>query len=385
MNFNLFALLFLIVHVLGSQLDDGNVLRTDPDEAIPDNLIDNLTENLTDNLNDPEFVKQIFIVSISNAQLDEVKYFSEQYPYLTEKFNRDIFSGLIKCFDLFDNEGTCWSIFEILAPSFNDVSSSTTTPLILAVRRDKMVLVNALLKLESVKNFIDKVDEFDRSALMYAAKRGKYFAVKRILDISTESVNLKDFLGKTAIHYACEMNPLDIPVTTGIELPEYLTGSTIADAANKTEIIGLLMANGGEIFSDGPEYKLTAADSNIGILISNFGGKVVVDNNYDVISTLGTGLAVGQAVKLLNKTNALNQIGANVIGILLANPLMLFFNDICYYLMQAILPGVDINLTVSVDIGSGIHEFSFNLLFVILMVPVLKHFYENFVNKPSIF
>jgi hypothetical protein len=64
---------------------------------------------------------------------------------------------------------------------------------------------------------------------------------------------------------------------------------------------------------------------------------------------------------------------------------MMALNDVCYHFMQLLLPGVDVNLNVNIDVGESIHDFSFNVLFVVLMVSVFKQLIENYVKKPEAF
>jgi hypothetical protein len=330
---------------------------------------------------DPDYIKQNFMHSIQSGNIAESKVYAEKYEYLTERFNRDIFSELIKCFEGQDKEESCWELFEVLKPSFFDVSRSTTTPLILAVRRNRMELVAALLKMDDVKKIIDKVDEFDRTALMYAAKRGSYFAVKMILQISSESVNIKDFIGKTAIHYACEMSTshsLDSEKAV-IEVPAYLTGAVDKNVTNKLSIVGIMMNYGGLIFPEGPEYKLTSSDVELSEIITEFSGRVVIQVDAMVIvKRIGLGLALTQGLKFLQMNGILNKIDAKLIGFFLSNPLMTLLNDFCYHLMQFFLPGTDANLVFSIDVGNGFQDFSFNLLFVTSMAFAFKYAIENY-------
>ena len=55
-------------------------------------------------------------------------------------------------------------LFELLKPSFRDVSGSKSTPLIHAVIYNNMDIVNALLTMPGTKDFIDKFDNFGRTA-----------------------------------------------------------------------------------------------------------------------------------------------------------------------------------------------------------------------------
>lgn len=376
MKLVLYCFLLLVACVLGSQLE--NVQDQESDVKFEELLFEN---------EDPEFIKEYFISSIKSGYVAECKVYAEKYEFLTDKFNRDIFSELIKCFESQDKTETCWELFEILKPSFFDVSRSTTTPLILAVRRNRMELVNALLKLEEVKILIDQVDEFDRTALMYAAKRESLFAVQMIVQISVETINAKDFLGKTAIHYACEMNPSAIKTEiSSAEFPSFLTGDIDPDVANKDAIISILMAYGGAIYSDGPEYKLTPADRKVNDIISDFGGKVVVEEKVEnIILRFGTGIAATQLIKILSTGGLFNKINAKLISFFLANPFMILLNKFCYNLMQYFLPGNDANLNITIDVDDCIQEFSFNLLFVFLMVPIYNYFVEKYFKPRNSF
>lgn len=369
------SLLLLVSYVIGSALSTENVQNLDSEAKIEEILSDN---------EDPEYIKQKFMHSIQSGNIAESKVYAEKYNYLTEKFNRNIFSELIKCFESQDKEESCWELFEVLKPSFFDVSRSTTTPLILAVRHNRMELVAALLKMEDVKNIIDKVDEFDRTALMYAAKRGSYFAVKIILQNSSESVNMKDFMGKTAIHYACEMNPkpsLDSEKAV-IEFPAFLTGAVDKNVDNKLSIVGILMIYGGLIYPESPEYKLTASDVELKEMITEFSGRVFIKDDVKIlVKRLGQGLVLFQGLKFLQMNGILNEISAKLIGFFLENPLMMTLNNFCYHFMQFLLPGTDTNFVISIDVGDGSQDFSFNILFVVLMASAVQYAIENYSKK----
>lgn len=376
----LYILFLLISFSIGSQVTDSKDQESiNSSESIESDGFDFDPE-------DPEFMKQNFIFSLMNAQLAQARIYVEKYDYLTNKFNRDIFTGFMKCFDKEDKEDICWEIFEILKPSFFDVSRSTTTPLILAIRQNKMSLVNALLKLDEIKSIIDKIDEFERTALMYAAKRGSLFAVKRILDISSASLNFKDFLGKTAIHYACEMNPLAKTEQPQFQFPSYLSGAVDTDVDNKSTIVAILMAYGGQISQDGPGYNLNSADWELEKLLTDFGGKVFIEDKVeDMVRHLGTGLVLAHIINKNNGAKVLNKMSTKLMGVLFANPMMLALNELCFEVMQALLPGIDANFNFSIEVDDTIHDYSFNLLFVLMMIPVFKHLMEIYVRKQDAF
>ena len=140
-----------------------------------------------------------------------------------------------------------------------------------------MDVVNSLTMPET-KDFIDKVDNFGRTALMYAAKLGSVYAVHHIIRISAASINLKDRFGKTALHYACEMNSLsDENSGPTLKLPSWLTGVANPDSNVKTKYFSRFFWMKGNILPDGPEYKLTTSDSQISKIITDKGGKVVIE------------------------------------------------------------------------------------------------------------
>ena len=51
---------------------------------------------------------------------------------------------------------------------------------------------------------------------------------------------------------------------------------------------------------------------------------------------------------------------------------MIAINDLCYHFQQLISPGMDLNFVVSLDLGYGFQDFSFNILFVILIAIFMK-------------
>lgn len=323
----------------------------------------------------PEIVKQEFTFALINGNVEEVKSSIEKYDYLTRKFNVDIFVGLLKCFNHKSKHETCMELFELLKPSFRDVSGSKSTPLIHAVIYNKMDIVNALLTMPEINVFIDKVDNFGRTALMYAAKLGSFYAVQHIIRISTASINLQDRFGKTALHYACEMNSLrDENSAPTLELPSWLTGVPNPDSNVKNEIFSMILLNGGNILPDGPEYKLTTSDSQISKIVTEKGGKVVIEYTAeDRIAKIVKFTLVSQLKRLLGLTHIYSAVEFVLISVLLANPFMMAINDLCYHIQQIILPGTDFNFVVTLDLGGdGLADFSFNILFVLLMALLVK-------------
>lgn len=338
-----------------------------------------LSENeLEFNLENPEHVKDKFIEAVKIGNVNVSKEYVDKYEYLTEKFNRDIFQGLIDCFDTTESAKQCWEIFELIKLSFGDLSQTTSTPLILAIRHDKTELVHALLKNEDIQRSVGAKDEFERTALMYAAKRGNRFVIQRIFQVSKdvyikEFINAKDFFGKTAIHYACEMHP-----KKSSELPPILIDL-------KLELVSWLIANGAEIYADGPEYKLKSEDDRVRSMIENGNGKVVVEGGVQDVAT-DSGLSIIalkgvhvirmyaialKAAQMIRMYAPLKLITSKLVYILLANPLLSLLNEACFTIQQNLFPGVDMNLNISFDLGDRIQDFSFNILFVMMMVPVL--------------
>lgn len=338
-----------------------------------------IEEEVDIDLDDPEYVKENLIRSIIAANVQQTKNLIEKYEYLVESFNRDIFIGMIRCFDLVENEESCLEILNLIKPSFKDVSKSKTTPLILAIRENKKSLASDLLDFEEVKATIGEKDEFDRTALMYAVKRGNMFVTRRILLISTDSINNKDFLGKTALHYACEMNSVKKEKSLmSMDIPSVLTGAVDEDVSMKFSIVSMLMANGAKVVVNGPEYKLKIGDNIVKKLLESFNGKVVVEySRQDLGLKAGLMAASLPLARLLQLDYPIKSAASSLIYIMLANPLFAVINEACYAIQQAIMPGVDMNLNLSFDLGDNIQDFSFNILFVMLMIPVMMKIGEN--------
>ena len=313
-----------------------------------------------------ESVKQVFIFALMHGDVELAKSFVEKYNYLTSQFNVDIFIGLLQCFNGQEAHETCMELFELIKPSFLDVSESSSSPLIHAIIYNNMDVVNALLKMPEAKNFIDKIDRFGRTALMYAAKRGSYYAVLHILQTSEASVNVIDAMGKTALHYACEMNSLKESNTISFQLPNWITGETDVDATNKLNIFMPIFYAKCNILSNGPEYKLNSSDDKeISEIIKEHKGKVHVEcDSTEIILSIIKSFAL--------KTLIAADLQQDVIGFLFTNPLMMALNNFCYHLQQLIFPGVDMNFVISFDLGDSFQDFSFNILFVLLIAILLS-------------
>ena len=360
--------------------------------ASSDLLLDTDTTGEDDesNVHDPEFVKQQFILSVTKGQVSECQYYVGKYEFLTRHFNRNIFGALLDCFEeLYENSDSCWEIFDLIKPSFADVSRSTSTPLILALRRNRMELFTALINLQSVHDTIDIEDEFARTALMYAAKRGSYNAVKMIIDLSTASINYRDFLGKSVLHYACEMNSISVgieqPLDVNFDILPLISGNSVIDASNKAIIFFMLVANGANIEIHDPEFKLNFQDQYLKYFIRANGGKVSMVKKIDeIISTAAIGVAMLQAANSFGLSGTLKTVGAKLISVFLANPFLMAINEICFRIQKMILPDVDLNLVVSFDLGDRFQDFSFNILFVMLMAPIISKIISG-INLPNPF
>lgn len=327
----------------------------------------------------PAVIKNKFINNVVYGKVSDCKEFIEKYDYLTSRFNRDIFEALIYCFNQKEKHEDCWEIFDMLKPSFSDVSKSTTTPLIMSLRKNNMGIFNALIALDGVKSTVDNVDEFARTALMYAAKRGSFFAVRKIIEVSTNSINKKDFMNKTALHYACEMNPVE---ECKIDSE---TTSSACDAENKYSIFLTLLHNGAEIDYHGPEFKLSSEDGALKDLITAKGGKVTVTTKPEDL--IFQGFVGYTAIELANSfkiTDKLMFLAGKLLPLILANPIMLFFNEICYQIQKCFLPGIDLNVVLSLDLGNEFQDISLNLFFLMMLVPLIKTAVE-FTNKPNAF
>lgn len=342
-------------------------------------------ETIEINTSDPPVIKQKLISAIKDAQVSDCRDLITENGYLLSFFNRDIFSAMISCFDLDGKSEDCWEIFEMIEPSFADVSRSTTTPLIMALRKNKMELFNELMSLESVKKTVDNVDEYARTALMYAAKLGSFFAVRRIIEVSTESVNKKDYMDKTALHYACEMIPID-PNDSERKYATALTGEVDDNVSNKYHIFLALMSNGAKIDFHGPEYKLTSSDESLKLLIVQNGGKVSIQTNpTEIINKALIGFFFMQFANTFKITEKAVYLASKLaVFLLLNNPLMVYLNELCFGMQRFLLPGVDLNLVVSFELKDGFQDVSLNLFFVLLLAAMISSLIKE-VRKQDVF
>ena len=139
------------------------------------------------------------------------------------------------------------------------------------------------------------------------------------------------------------------------------------------QIFKLIYFNEGEIVTDGPEYKLKSSDKKISAVIIDRGGRVVIESTpEDRIAQIAIHIATSQLVRFIGFKNMSNAIKSGLIGTFLANPVMIAINDLCYHFQQLISPGMDLNFVVSLDLGYGFQDFSFNILFVILIAIFMK-------------
>lgn len=246
-----------------------------------------------------------------------------------------------------------------------------------------------LLKLDNVKDTINSVDIFGRSALIYACKAGSFFAVKIILDISADAINLRDMKLKTALHYACEMRPKTSPlegqnIMTSIKsgqldlqkIFEYFQVSD-ADINNKKEIVEFLLSRGAEVIAL-PAYKLTSDDYLVELLLQARGGSVQVTEtlNYKIKKMF----IVASMIKFIHFSGLFEMLKnisvQNIHAIYTKSPLIQI-NNLFYHLQNLILPGVDLNLNISVDVYGSIHDFSFNLFFLAVVAYVIYTWKDN--------
>lgn len=358
--FLFFLFTVLIAMVFGSSLDGA----------------ENASDDDQDDFEQPSVIKHKFINAVAHAQVPECKYFIEKYDYLNSRFNRDVFEAMISCFDLEGRTEDCWEIFEMIQPSFEDVSSSTTTPLIMSLRKNKMEIFKALISLDNVKSTVDNVDEFARTALMYAAKRGSYFAIIKLIEMSTNSIGKKDFMDKTVLHYACEMNLIEICK---------VDSEPSCNADNKYSIFVTLLHNGAKIDYHGPEFKLNSEDGVLKDLIIAKGGKVYVTKKPEDLIFKGLiGLTALQVANTLKITEKAVYLAGKVLPLILANPLMIALNEMCFQIQKTLLPGLDLNLVLSFDLGNEFQDISLNLFFLMLLIPMFNSFVEMY-NKQNAF
>lgn len=351
--YSIFLLASLTALVTGSESD------TDSDNFYAENS----------HTKDPKHVKQDFYFELVNGNVPSVKSYIDKYDYLTQQFNVDIFTGLLKCFNgRFSKHEDCMEIVQLLAPSFRDVSESISTPLIHAIIYNNIEIVNILFMMDEIKDLVDKTDQFGRTALMYAAKSGSCYVVQRILNISNESVNLKDKFGKTALHYACEMNRSTKKETISFELPKWLTGEPDIDTENKLQIFKSIYYREAVILEDGPEYKLTSSDRTISEFITSSGGKVRIESSAEELMIKAFApIAVAHLIKSIVPVDSVASIDPALFNFILANPLILGLNELCYKFQRLLTTDVDLNFVVSLDLGNGFQDYSFNIFFVLLM------------------
>lgn len=326
--------------------------------------------------NNPELVKFRFMEAITNGSVDEASDLARNYTFLTESFNRDIFDKFLKLADKM-SETEISKILKILEPSFADLSNSTSTPLILAIRKNNWSVISELFLMKSVLESVDRSDEFGRTALMYAAKRGSIVCIRKILDESEASINFKDNYDKTAIHYACEMNWIEAPTVFKYlknNLPLAIAGEATSEVKHKYSVVSLLIERGAEVYNYGPEYKLLSSDSVLIDYINNLGGKVMVKDIGDrfIKKALGTYLLAQLAHWLRLDLAALNFI--------LNNPISALVNNICFSVQDLLLPGINLSFNFSVDAGDAVHDFSVSIVFMMVLLQALMQVAKNLSN-----
>lgn len=169
----------------------------------------------------------------------------EYNSFLVDQFNEHHFNALLCLYNHFNQDFSTtefWDFFELLRPSFVNVSGSNTSPLIRAIVVGNMEVFSELLSGHEIGRIVDPIDVFGRTALMYACKIGNVLFINELISLSRISINHKDKEGKTALHYVCEM--------VGDQTSAYYS-------SRKFENAKLLIENGARTFRKGPEYYLS--------------------------------------------------------------------------------------------------------------------------------
>jgi hypothetical protein len=319
-------------------------------------------------INDPHNVKHRFLRMIQMEEIDEAEKLAGEFPYLVDQFNRDIFKELLNSFEKeYADKQVRTKFFELLTPSFLDVSASTTTPLIQSITRPNKEVFTALIQIPGIEAIANKVDNFRRTALMYACNSGDFYLVKQLIGMSRESINFKDDFEKTALHYTCEM-------AGDATDPEYVD--------TKLYIAKMLIGNGATVSIDGPEYKISSLDTELADLISSKRGELVVVEPLAIKMKKITiaSLAV-LFVRVFGLSQSIAYVESALFGLLFNNPLMLGLNEMCFAFQHLILPQYDLNVNISIDSGDAIRDISLNWFFIIFLGYMFRTFVE--VSPPK--
>ncbi len=155
-------------------------------------------------------IKEDFIGAIRSRDVGAASSLVEQNPFLTARFDQSLFTEVLRCYEQENSEIVCEPFYELLEPSFADLSQSETTPFIMSIEPNSFPVFN---KLVLIPAYVKVCDSLNRSALVHAVKMGRRYMFARILrygvlsaDEITELLNVRESENKTILHHVCESN-----------------------------------------------------------------------------------------------------------------------------------------------------------------------------------
>jgi hypothetical protein len=198
--------------------------------------------------------KDILLRAIENGEFESAEELVHGTPSLLDHFDSEIFE---KFLNLLNKDGSylvCSSyehfyFFKLLEPSFHKLSSSKTSPLILSIHLENVLVFKALLELPIAQSIVEFIDEDGRTALIHACMQGNFYYIARLIPLSKQVLEVKDSINQmTALHYLCIL-PHDSDDENYI-------------AEQKHFMLQLFLKHGATITLDSPEYVISSVDKD---------------------------------------------------------------------------------------------------------------------------
>ncbi len=297
----------------------------------------------------PSVAQSDFIFSILNRDLEAAKRLAQDNPFLTAQFNADIFSEILKCYAQEMNQAICEPFYELISPSFTELSKSETTPMIMAVFANSIEVFNKLI--ESSSNLIAK-DTYGRTPLMYAARLDREYMMLRMVMYGLDKVenreellNVRDKHNKSLLHHICESSQTD---------------------SEKAEWVRVLKVYGVQVDTNHPyaanvwAYELRRELVTQGAKVFHKDADKMLELGLDLSLKASLGTAILLRKEIFDFAIPFLFIIADSLPAQLAQAPF-------YYLGQLLLHGFDANLVLSYDTDNYICRLKFNLLFLVAL------------------
>jgi hypothetical protein len=274
--------------------------------------------------------KDILLRAIENGEFESAEELVRENPSLLDHFDSEIFE---KFLNLLNKDGSylvCSSyehfyFFKLLEPSFHKLSSSKTSPLILSIHLENVLVFKALLELPIAQSIVEFIDENGRTALIHACMQGNFYYIARLIPLSKQVLEVKDSINQmTALHYLCIL-PHDSDDENYI-------------AEQKHFMLQLFLKHGATITLDSPEYVISSVDKDF----FNLFYQKLTDLNFSV-------MYVSLFILLVGVECFVNSMWPSLTIYALNNTQMDFINDITSSILSYIDPNTEYSLDVVVQ------------------------------------